>query len=1471
MTLIKRLTLLVFLAIASFSGYAQAPNISYASPQVYTLGTTISPLSPTNSGGPLTRSVTLVLPDLDHASGVAIDASGNLYVAEMSDFGNGDIKKIPAGGGTPVVMALGYAVAGIAVDGSGNVFFTDGNLGRVNEILASNGSIIVVASGFNDPSGIAIDASGNIYVSDTDNNAVKKIPTGSNTPVAIGSGFITPGGVAVDAAGNVYVADGSKAIKKIPASGGSPVKVANGSGLLVGLAVDETGNLYISDPYNDLIKELPAGGGSLLEIASDLRGPGGMAIDASGAIYFSEFSDDPDEPVGPGGLSDVQKLSAPGYSISPALPAGLYFEANGGTISGTPNVTSPATDYTVTATNASGSVTTTVNIAVYSSGLANLVPSDGALSPTFATTVSSYTLNESNAVSSVTLTPTVSVATDTVIINGTAVTSGTPSQAINLAIGPNTINIVVKSSTGTVIGNYTVAATRAASNNANLSALNVNNAILSPAFDQGTTSYAASVPYATSSVTIAPAAADTNATVSIDGDIITPGSPLTLVPLNVGSNTINVLVTAQDGATTQTYTISITRSAGNDVSLANLTVSSGTLNPAFTTGTLHYAVSEPYTVSSITVTPTLDDTSATVKVNGTAVAPGAASAGIPLSVGSNTINVMVTGADGATTQTYTITATRAAASTNALIASISTTPVATLVGATGPGYLNFTAGVPNSTSSIQVIPTAKDATATITVNGQSVASGTASQSIPLPVGQTVITTVITAQDGVTTKTIIITVTRAPSNNAGLSNIGLSSGTLSPAFVSTTTSYKATVNDIGSVIFTPTTADPAATLTVNGTAATSGTGVPVTLVNGANTVTTVVTAQDGKTTKTYTTIVTLVPGTNAQIATIATNPTISLVGTTGTGYLNFKSSVPNSISSIQEIVTLKDPLASMTINGTPVTSGVASQSIALPVGQTVITTAITAQDGVTQKTVILTVTRAPSSNAALSNITLSSGTLTPAFVTSTISYKASVTDIGSVTITPTIADPTATLTINGTAATSGTPTSVTLVNGANTITTVVTAQDGTTKKTYTTVVTLIPGTNAQIATIATNPTISLVGTTGTGYLNFKSSVPNSISSIQEIVTLKDPLATMTVNGTPATSGVASQAIPLPVGQIVITTGITAQDGVTQKTVILTITRAPSSNAGLSNIALGSGTLTPAFVTSTTSYKASVTDIGSVTITPTTADPTATLTVNGTAATSGTPVTVTLVNGANTINTVVTAQDGVTTKTYTTVVTLTPGTNAQIATIATTPTVSLVGTTGTGYLNFKASVPNSFSSIQEIVTLKDPLATMTVNGTAATSGSPSQSIDLPVGATTITTVITAQDGVTQKTVIVTITRAAPPSTNAFYQSQISVTKPADQVSLADDGITVHEALSPNGDGINDYLAIDGITGHPENKLTIIDRNGRLVYQTTGYDNSSKIFDGHSNGGKMQLPGTYFYSLDYMVNGESRHKTGYILLKY
>ncbi|MCE9610824.1 MAG: cadherin-like beta sandwich domain-containing protein, partial [Chthoniobacter sp.] len=94
-----------------------------------------------------------------------------------------------------------------------------------------------------------------------------------------------------------------------------------------------------------------------------------------------------------------------------------------------------------------------------------------------------------------------------------------------------------------------------------------------------------------------------------------------------------------------------------NANLNNLTLSSGTLSPAFATATTDYTATT--SSSSVTITPVADDASATIRVNGTVVASGSASDPFALNVGPNTITTVVTTADGLTTQTYTAIVTRA--------------------------------------------------------------------------------------------------------------------------------------------------------------------------------------------------------------------------------------------------------------------------------------------------------------------------------------------------------------------------------------------------------------------------------------------------------------------------------------------------------------------------------------------------------------------------------------------------------------------------------------------------------------------------------------------------------------------------------------------------------------------------------------------------------------------------------------------
>jgi uncharacterized repeat protein (TIGR02543 family) len=315
---------------------------------------------------------------------------------------------------------------------------------------------------------------------------------------------------------------------------------------------------------------------------------------------------------------------------------------------------------------------------------------------------------------------------------------------------------------------------------------------------------------------------------------------------------IDIFVVNASGPSVASSASKFTYTKSNDATLSGLTISSGTLSPTFATGTTSYTASVANSVSTITITPTVNQVNATtvqyIGATGTTAFTGA------IAVGSNVIRTLVTAHDESTTSTYTITVTRISndATLSALVLS-SGTPSPTF----SSGTESYTASVANSVTSITVTPTRTQGNATITVNGTTVTSGSASGSIALNVGLNTITVVVTAQDGSTTKSYNVEVTRAGSADATLSSLALSTGTLSPTFSSGTESYTVSVvNSVTSVTVTPARTQANATITVNGTAVTSGSASgSISLNVGSNTITVVVTAQDGSTTKSYTVTVT----------------------------------------------------------------------------------------------------------------------------------------------------------------------------------------------------------------------------------------------------------------------------------------------------------------------------------------------------------------------------------------------------------------------------------------------------------------------------------------------------------------------------------------------------------------------------------------------------------------------------------------
>jgi sugar lactone lactonase YvrE len=289
-----------------------------------------APCCALGDGGPATSAF---LYDL---RGVALDGSGNLYIADVGTF---RVRKVDAVSGLISSVVIGGEPTGLDVDGGGNILFADQRFHRIRKLdtggavtdVAGNGTFGVLGDGgpavsamLSSVSGIAVDPSGNTFVVDVENGRIRRVDaaTGVITTYA-GGGSSTangvpatdarlffwtgiPVGLATDVAGNLFIVNpGYCKVQRVNAATGLIMTVAGGGGCggdcgdggpatsaclsipISGIALDSAGNLFIADTDNQRIRRVDAATGIITTFAGCGRclpppndGDGGLAASA---------------------------------------------------------------------------------------------------------------------------------------------------------------------------------------------------------------------------------------------------------------------------------------------------------------------------------------------------------------------------------------------------------------------------------------------------------------------------------------------------------------------------------------------------------------------------------------------------------------------------------------------------------------------------------------------------------------------------------------------------------------------------------------------------------------------------------------------------------------------------------------------------------------------------------------------------------------------------------------------------------------------------------------------------------------------------------------------------------------------------------------------------------------------------------------------------------------------------------------
>ena len=238
---------------------------------------------------------TTTVSNVSQVSGIAVDASGNLYIAATGQ--SQILKETPSGASyiqSVVPTSSLNAPRGVAVDNAGNIYIADtGNNRVLKETPSTTGFKETTVDNVQAPVGVAVDEDGHIDIVYTSG-----IFTAFRTDGYLGTGLSSASGVAVDTSDNLYIASTSApgSILKETLSGSNYVSstiLLPTSFVPSGVTVDPFGNLYVSYTDNGIgrvIKLTPSASGYIQSTipTEGLSQPAGLAVDASGNVFIAD-------------------------------------------------------------------------------------------------------------------------------------------------------------------------------------------------------------------------------------------------------------------------------------------------------------------------------------------------------------------------------------------------------------------------------------------------------------------------------------------------------------------------------------------------------------------------------------------------------------------------------------------------------------------------------------------------------------------------------------------------------------------------------------------------------------------------------------------------------------------------------------------------------------------------------------------------------------------------------------------------------------------------------------------------------------------------------------------------------------------------------------------------------------------------------------------------------------------------------